>query len=206
MRDLIPARAADTVGALRRTAWTRIESPGFSGEFKAVSIEEGGAEPRVRLQLLPEVGGKVLDMVVSPRRTVGYWLHLATSFEETRGPGEGGTRDLVAFISCSLLENAVPLTYDRVLGGRRTADGYELRVSPIMDGGRTRVEVLLAVDGTLLARRYTHRGVGWRETFHPAHRFQSRGFSWVLEDETVEEIAAPPEVLFELRIPEGIDR
>lgn len=198
LREVLPATAPDEASFSRRTAWARIESQGFSGEFNSVLVEEHGANPRVRFQLLPELGSKVLDMVVTPQRTVGYWPHLGQGFDEAG-------RDLIGFLSVSLLENGARLSFDRIIAGRRSSKGYELEVRPVIAGGHTRLRVFLDPDGSLLRREYRHLGVRWREVFRPVHRIEAGNFLWVISDEMTQGIDSVPTQLFELELPEGID-
>ncbi len=204
-QELVPLLepAAAARGALRKTAWSRIESRWFSGEFRTLVVQ--GEQPtRIRLQLLPDLGGKVLDLVVTPAETAGYWPHTGASFRERYGRDlPAPPRGLIGFLAVSLLENATPLGFDRVRGMRRCDGGYALELEPAIEGDHTHIEVRIAADGALESRHYTHRGVSWREVFEPEHRFEAQDFDWVLSEETTQALAAPPDSLFELELPPG---
>jgi hypothetical protein len=50
---------------VRGRAVVEVESPWLSGTFTAVLAARTGSDPRVRLQLLPDLGGKALDLRAS---------------------------------------------------------------------------------------------------------------------------------------------
>jgi len=177
----------------RYEAQARVKSARFTGEFKAVMVVSRGPNVRARVQLLPDFGGKVLDMTAIPSETKGYWPHTGEVFD-----GKGG---LPQYLAISLLENIVPLTFDRVVAGRTTPTGYLLEVRPVSEDRRTRVYVHLDRQAQVVRRDYECGVVRWREVFEPAHKLTSRGFEWVLADETSEEIPDPPAQLFQLTLP-----
>jgi len=188
LEALLPGASA---GSTRRTGRLRVESPWLGGEFRVVAIERRGAEPRVRLQLFPDVGGKLLDLVARPDGVEARWTHEDELVVERR--------ELVGFLCVSLVEAATPLRWGRIEGGRRTADGYSLLVEPGSRGLDLELRVELDEAGEVQARHFELDGIGWTEERAPRHRFHARDFEWVFLEEREEAIPDPPDTLFELR-------
>ncbi len=174
---------------VRRQGRVRIESPWFGGEFKAVAVERRGTSPLVRLQLFPDVGGKVLDLVASPDAVAAHWVHSGEVVQDRE--------ELIGFLCVSLIENACPLSWGRVRGGRRTDEGYLVDLEPASNNLELSVRVSLDEDGRPLKRHYELGLVGWTEVLTPEHRFASRDFEWKFIEEQEESIPALPESLFE---------
>ncbi|MEM7261582.1 MAG: hypothetical protein AAF488_06290 [Planctomycetota bacterium] len=57
---------------VRVEASISVESPQFAGRFRALIAGNTGPTPRVRIQLYPDVGGKILDLAASSDRIVGF--------------------------------------------------------------------------------------------------------------------------------------
>ncbi|HVS18538.1 MAG TPA: hypothetical protein VMT18_08055, partial [Planctomycetota bacterium] len=140
----------------------QVEMEGY-GLFEAVLVADG-ASSRARLQLLPEVGGKMLDLAIAPERIDGYMPPAGIALTHVRHARLAPPRHLLAFIAASVLEAITPITSERVLGERAIAGGSELHLRPALEG----LEVTAQVDkeGRLLAREYRLRGVRWRERIH----------------------------------------
>ncbi len=127
---------------LRATLAVHAELPQLSGVFEGVLVVRPAPYPSIRLQLYPDIGGKVLDIAAnaagvtiyteSPPRT---W-----SFEEGRPPRE---LLLPVLLAVTLQEHFAPLR-PRLEGARRSAPdrlhehGWELQLSPHPLGIRTR--------------------------------------------------------------------
>lgn len=194
---------ADPALAIRRKARVRVESEWFSGEFNAIVIEERRPLPRIRLQLLPDVGGKLLDLVASPEAVTALWAHSGKVEREWQG--------LTGFLAVSLLEGSLPISPARVLGSRSTMDGHELELMPVILGPGAglswpnhstapdlEVHVDLDEDGKALRRRYRLGRVGWTESLRGERRFESRNFEWRVLEESWEPITPPSERIFQL--------
>lgn len=118
---------------LRSTTRVVIESPWISGSFAAVLVGRIGEDPAVRLQLLPDLGGKALDLLARPDRVRGSFPHAGESVD-WRLPGDAKPHPLL-FIAITLLEEFGPPPAGRVTGVR---DGA-CRLRPVVPG--TRVEM-----------------------------------------------------------------
>lgn len=184
-RELLAVR--DEAAGERRVGYVDIESEAFTGSFKSVLVSESGG-PRVRLQLLPELGTKVLDLAAGPDGLQSVWAF---------GAGDGTAR-LERMVAISLLEGAAGLDFARVVAGaERAAGGFVLEVAPVVPGVEVRVEV--AADGRVVGRRFADGVVRWAERFEPEHAFVAPGFSWRVLDEERTPLEAVPAGLFEVR-------
>jgi hypothetical protein len=94
--------AGDLPDLFRMTADVDVESESLAGAFKAVLICRRGPSPAVRLQLLPDVGGKALDLVVEPSRIRGHFPQSGESIDLAL-PEEAKVHPLV-FLGVTLLE------------------------------------------------------------------------------------------------------
>jgi hypothetical protein len=177
----------------RSKARVRITSDWFNGEFSAVKVERSSPEARVRFQLFPDLGGKVLDLVARPDGVIAHWPH-SGEVQRTR-------EALIGFLAVSLMEDATPLHFDRVRGTREVEGGTLLDVAPASFGLDLQVHVLIDSEGVPVQRRYVLDGVGWIEDMRPDHRVHSRKFEWSFVEESVSTLARPKDQLFELRVP-----
>ena len=215
-RPVGPARARELLGELAEAAPTStrvrrgvdLESRAISGRFEAVLISVSGAAPAGRLQLLPQVGPKLLDLAFHEGRVAGYFPAAGVTLSMVRQEGNVLPRHPLSFIVASLIEDLTPISSDRVLGERRASE-----VTP----GETTIEVLLdsAVEGctvsvlldearTIVGRDYELRGVRWTERRQSGiTRFVGRGFSWTMGEAAIEEIPEPSALLFELDVPDS---
>lgn len=203
LADVVTDRTeADTI---RRRARLELEGEHLSGTFTAVLIARRGRAASARLQVLPEVGGKLLDLVVTPERVVGYVPMAGLAIDHARGAGPV-PRHLLVFVAASLLEDLTPLTRERVLGSRPRRDGgHELQVAGALGEGRVTVE--LDPSGAILGRAFRLRGARWREVRTPdGRRFVAPGLEWRLGDVRRETLAGVPAGLFDLELPERLRR
>lgn len=186
----------------RQRALVEVEGERFAGTFDAVLIWDG-TRSSARLQLLPEVGGKVLDLAITPARIVGYLPPAGIALEHALAGPQPPPRHVLTFIAASVLEVGTPITPERVLGERASEGGRELSLRPVFPGLELHARVDL--QGRLVSRAYRLRGVRWQERIGPGQRiFEARGVRWILSERPVEAIAAPPAALFELELPEGL--
>ena len=95
-------------------------------------LARSGPRPLVRLQLLPDLGGKALDLLVSPERLTG-WFPATGEGVDWALPDDACAHPLL-FIGITLLERFTPVTEDRVLG----ASGGQFELAPVVEGSRVR--------------------------------------------------------------------
>ncbi len=156
---------------LRRVCEVELDSVGMGGTYSAVCIARSGVPAAGRLQLLPQVGGKLLDLAFDGQRISGYFPAAGASLDHPRGTAP--PRHLLSFLVASLLEEFTPLTPDRVLG----QSGSELHLRGALEGCSVVLE--LGPDSAVLARRFQLRGVSWREDLEGDWRvFRGAGFTW----------------------------
>ncbi len=160
---LQPAAPSD---AFRATATVTIESDSLRGTFDALLVAEP-AVPRVRLQLFPDLGGVVLDLIATPERFVGEVGDQSIDCAPVDAP-----RSLLTFLGFTLLEMFHPVTPDRVRGQRRTDDGFEFDVVPA--AGDLTLHVV--PHGRM---RFCFRGVPW---VLEERLLRARGFSLRVDD------------------------
>ncbi|MFT7485931.1 MAG: hypothetical protein ACI9F9_001783 [Candidatus Paceibacteria bacterium] len=179
--------------AQRHTARVTIQSDWFGGEFTALAVSSGGDSPAVRFQLLPNFGGKILDVLARADDVVAHWPH--------EGKVDRERKALIGFLAVSLMERAVPITWDRVLRGRTTESGYHVQLQPASHGLDLTIHADLSRSGKLEARHYQLGLVKWSEEFEPEHRFVAREFTWTFLEESDEQLESAPAALFVL-VPE----
>jgi hypothetical protein len=199
LEAVLPAASVARTDGERRVALVDLDTKHVTGRFTAVVVVRYGDRPAVRAQVIPEIGGKLLDLVVSPDRVRGYFPQAEPAIDYARSSTSAPPIGLLSFLAASLLEEATPITRSRICGARRIEDGWELELRGALEG--VRVVARCDAEGRILGRAYSLGGVGWRERFEPVHVFESRGFRWTIVEERRESIPAPPDALFELAGP-----
>lgn len=150
-----------------------IAAPRLAGTFDAALLVEPGPRGRARLQLFPDLGGKVLDVVACDERIEGVIPH-ASQHVRADPRAERLEAHLLAFAGVTLLELATPVTRSRVLGVRRAGTGYELRLAPRAAAS----EVVASVDAGGRVQRIALRAAGaaWSVTPGPPLVVEAPGF------------------------------
>jgi hypothetical protein len=144
-----------------------LEAPGLTGTFDAVGAVVGEG---VRLQLFPDVGGKLLDVQAS---AAAVTADVAGHRYEATAPLDGARPHVALVLAAAVAELAAPLGSDRVLGERVVAGGVELRLRPALGAGEVRAEV--GSDGVLSAYRVRLGGVQF--ALHADGRLVGSGFA-----------------------------
>jgi hypothetical protein len=142
------------------------ETAELFGVFDGVLLLRHGDAPAARLQLLPELGPPILDVAGSSEHVVGKLHGAASSLAvDVR---DGVPRHLFTFLVASLLEDAAPVTPERVRGVRSGADGTPASVTlrpafcAAHDARRFgEVTLRLGPQGKPVAREHTLRSVSW---------------------------------------------
>ena len=155
--DLATRLTADAPGAERLILEVELSSPHLSGLFDAVLITRA-APPAVRLQLLPEMGAPILDVVAEPGAIAAY-LHGAGT-TTWRGQPDDPPPGLGLLFGITLLEQHTPLAPARV---RCFAVGEPPRLTVVgLFPGTSLTEAELS--GSSIAARTFHYGpVAWRD-------------------------------------------
>ncbi len=130
---------------VRVRATADLESEHLSGTFDVLLLARTGPRPLIRLQLLPDLGGKALDLLVSPERLIGRIPATGESIDWEL-PDDARAHPLL-FIAVTLLERFAPMTEDRLTGaisisGHVQGDGPVLtflELSPVIPGSRVRL-------------------------------------------------------------------
>lgn len=183
----------------RVTAVADIEGDKLSGTFDVLVLARTGPRPLVRLQLLPDLGGKALDLVASPDHLSGRFPHTGEAVDWTL-PDEAKAHPLL-FIAVTLLERFAPITEDRLEGaiaisGHVRDDGPVrtiMKLTPVVDGSSSELAA-----GAVKWERVLGwgRGVSWtvRE-----HEVLAPGFHLRLRDVKIEALGALDESLLKLK-------
>ncbi|HLF92247.1 MAG TPA: hypothetical protein VJB14_02200 [Planctomycetota bacterium] len=180
-----------------------IESPWMSGQFEGVVLVRPG--PAVRAQFFPDVGGKVVDLLATPDRIVGYFPATREGIDCAL-PSEAKPHPIL-FMGLHLLERAAPITRDRVTGWFAISTADLFRVRSLVEGASE--TLILDPLGTLRERRFEWMyGLGWRESPLGPSKFvveapRIRMTVEVLERQVLEKA---PEAAFELKLPPGVRR
>lgn len=145
-----------------------IESSRLTGVFDAVCLVESA---RLRLQLFPDVGGKVLDLTLNEtslraETPAGDYVAVA--------PLDQAEPHLALVLAGMLAELLAPVDGSRVLGQRGGGDvPLEVRLHPALGSGQ--VEALLGANGQIQRYRIT---LGWLEfDLRDDGTFSGPGFS-----------------------------
>lgn len=145
-----------------------LATPGLAGTFDAVVARDGEA---LRLQLFPDVGGKVLDLRLDAG---GVAADLAGSAYRAAPPLDRAAPHLALVLALVVGELASPVTPDRVVGVRRRGAGV-VDVELAGTGALPAVVATLAADGTITGLAWQVHGVGVR--FGADGRFEGPGFA-----------------------------
>ena len=187
----------------RKQGRVRIESPDLSGTFTAVLIRRNTDSPAVRLQLYPEIGGRVLDLVATPTSFEGVIppadIHLAWSSEDGSPP-----RHLFTFLAATLVDEGFPLCAGRALGAGPGPDHtWRARLTPTFDG--LDVVAVFNARGALIRKEYTLRKVKWRQLAQRPRRLIGQDFELLVLEETPSPTGPLDEALFHLERPDQTD-
>jgi hypothetical protein len=168
---------------LRRQIEIDLDTPALEGHFAGILVARTGSDPAVRLQLFPEVGGKILDLAANSNRISSESTQDKEPFD-CKLPVTDPIRPGLSFLfAVSLLEHFSDLDLERVTGFRAWESGYELELAPHPSG--VGVRVFVNEDGSIAGREFRYRGRKWREVAGNPLRFEALGLH--VNIETVEE-------------------
>jgi hypothetical protein len=186
--------AAPPPSFLRGAGVVRIDAPFLSGVFDARLVAACGSAPRVRLQLFPEVGGKILDLAASAAGAAGAVPPAGLDWRTELGAASPPPHTML-FFAVTLLERFASLTPERALGVRRRGGLVEVSLRPVVAG--TEVIAVLGAPGEVRERRYRYAGAAWREVLGPPYLVEGAGFSLRVDAERLEAVTAVPDRAFE---------
>lgn len=172
----------------RKQGRLRIESSALSGTFRLALVRRRGPDPAVRLQLFPEVGGRVLDLAASATSFAGRVPQADLDVRWTKGEGKV-PRHLFSFLAASLLEEGVPLDATRALGAAPGPAGtWRVQLETTFTG----LDLVGTFDehGAVEGFDYTLRDMTWSEESRRPDR-QRRFVGQDFELVVLEEIATP---------------
>ena len=130
-----------------------LTTPSLTGTFDAICVVEASS---FRLQLFPDVGGKVLDLVVCENTVTA---DMPGSRYEAKAPLAAAPPHLGLALAALLAELLAPVGPDRVVGERQVAGaGVEVQLRPALGSGS--VSARLSAAGSI--ESYAIQ-VGWIE-------------------------------------------
>ena len=180
-----------------------IESPWMSGQFDGVVLVKPG--PVVRAQFFPDVGGKVVDLLATPGRIVGYFP-MTREGVDCALPAEAKPNPIL-FMGLHLLEHATAITRDRVTGWFAISTADVFRVQPVVkEASET---VVVDVLGALRERRFEWMyGLAWKESRISASKFvvEAPRIRMVVEVLDRKALDPVPASAFELALPPEVRR
>jgi len=184
-----------------------VESSWLSGQFEGVVV--AGPGPEVRLQLFPDLGGKAVDLLATPKRIIGYFPHLREGID-VRLPKEARPHPL-SFLGLHLLERAAPsqaITGWRILDGSTAASAtrMEIRLNSVVEGA-TVILVLHKHEPEVAERRLRWMyGVEWTERpdGENGYLIEAPGARFRLKILERTELEAIPTGAFELTLPPDV--
>lgn len=182
--DVATKLAKDERGAERLVLEVELESPHLSGLFDAVLITRA-SPPAVRLQLLPEMGAPILDVVAQPM-VVSAYLH-GGGTTTWRGQPDDPPPGLGLLFGITLLEQHTPLAPVRV---RCFAAAEPPRLTAVgLFPGTSLTDAELS-GSSITARTFHYGPIAWRDRQRPdGGEVTGRGFS--LRAKVREREAAP---------------
>jgi hypothetical protein len=155
-------------GAVPGRLELELATPGLAGTFDAVVALDGDA---LRLQLFPDVGGKVLDLRLDAN---GVTADLGGVAYRAAPPLDQAAPHLALVLALAVGELAAPVTPDRVVGVCRRG-GVVTEVELAAVGALPAVVATLAADGAITGYAWRLHGVGLR--FGADGRFEGPGFA-----------------------------
>lgn len=144
-----------------------LQAPGLTGTFDAVCAVAG---EEVRLQLFPDVGGKLLDMRASAAAVIA---DVAGTRYEAAAPFLDARPHLALALAAALAELAAPVRPGRVLGERTVGGAPELLLLPALGAGEVRA--MVGSDGAIAVYRIRLGGLSF--ALHADGRLEGRGFA-----------------------------
>ena len=180
----------------RHEAAVRIQSPQLSGEFHAVLITRN-APFGVRLQLFPEVGGKVLDVLTTVESQKGV-LPMTGATYDSDAPRQSSILQMFAS-SVGLAQSHIKLS--DVARAWRDQDGTAwLRLTPRFGVA----DCLVSIDGQGQRIYRLRAHAPWRMTLlDEAVHIDAPDFQLHGKLESREAIRSAPDGTFQLQIPDG---
>jgi hypothetical protein len=127
-----------------------LASPGLTGIFDGICAVDAGS---FRVQLFPDVGGKVLDVAVGADTVTA---ELPGSRYEVRAPLDAAEPHLALALAALFAELLAPVDGARVLGERTAGERVEVELRPALGSGR--VTAQLAPSGSVAGYRIR---LGW---------------------------------------------
>jgi hypothetical protein len=180
---------------VRAKAVADIEGEKLSGTFDVLLLARTGPRPLLRLQLLPDLGGKALDLVASPDHLRGRFPHTGEEIDWNL-PEDAKAHPLL-FIAITLLEQFAPVTEDRVIGAGQTSTWAVLELSPLVEGAGVELIGRPWEFPNTFGRRFSWGwGVLWKAR---EHEVTAPGFHLKLRDVKIETLASIDEGLLRLK-------
>ncbi|MCA8957285.1 MAG: hypothetical protein KDC87_14515 [Planctomycetes bacterium] len=167
----------------------------FAGEFLGLAIARTSPSCAVRLQLFPELGGKVLDVVATPARRRGVMPPVSAEYDSAAASGDR----LLEMFAVSLLLAHAPLQPEHVREAHwETPQRARLQLIPRFGADRC----VLWIDRSRGEREFAAvaRGAGWSMRVQPdgSVTIQAKGFRLSAAISAREALSSVADSTFEL--------
>ncbi len=199
---LLERASAAPSSPLREKSRVRITTEHLRGDFESVLVASPGASPRARLQLFPEVGGKILDLAATRERITGVMPQAGRDVDvDVAQHGADAPRDLLFFMGVTLLEMFAPIPPSRVRGAVTDGQRTVLRVEALVPG--VDLFAVVGADGVVVERRFAFRGAQWVAREGDRLEIEGKDFEMTVERGAREPLAqsAAPDALFAIPLP-----
>ncbi len=192
------ARRDTTSTGVRIEAQVTVRSERLTGDFRCLMVADPGVTPRVRLQLYPDLGGKILDLVATDAQLIGFLADDSTRLQVAAGTA--APRHFLTFLALTLLERHRSITAESFIDRR---DGSRGRWYRLQTGWPDHeLQQLVTIDYTQRLHRY--RYVSWTEVEEldtGVTRITANGLELSITLESSEADDQLPDALFELALP-----
>lgn len=180
----------------RREIQLRADGPIFAGQFDGFWVGQRRPVPRLRLQLFPDVGSKVLDLVVGPDELIVGLSPASDPYRRSLGSGSDAIERPLTLLALTLQRHWAGLRDRDVVGSRNVEDGHVLRLVPLPSG----ISIDVKVDRAMQVQqwRFCYRGFDWTLDEGPPLRFVADDTALEIEVSSREPVDSLPAAVFEL--------
>jgi len=176
-----------------------MRSAELDGNFRCLIAADYGLSPRVRVQLYPDIGAKILDLVATDQELIGFVADGSTRLEVSAG--RTAPRNFLTCLALTLLEAHRLVTPSMIVGRREIGPVTWYRLNT----GWPDHALVQTSTSDLVERQHGYGWVRWTEALDPEtgqRRITAPEFELTVTIVSIERETSPlPDVLFTLRLP-----